>query len=83
MDLARERSSFWVGGRSMRLSKWPASICLRTWDLSRFYTIEMPNDGQPYAITVDLSGIFKGLVRRRRGLEFVEFSGHGDHLLPE
>ena len=34
---------------------------LRTWDLSRFYTIEMPNDGQPYAITVDLSGIFKGL----------------------
>ena len=34
---------------------------LRTWDLSRFYTIEMPNNGQPYAITVDLSGIFKGL----------------------
>ncbi len=33
----------------------------RSWDLSSHYTIEMPNNGQPYAITVDLSGIFRGL----------------------
>ncbi len=33
----------------------------RSWNLSSYYTIEMPNDGQPYAITVDLSGIFTGL----------------------
>ncbi len=34
---------------------------LRSWDLSEFYTIEMPNNGQPYAITVDTSGIFTSL----------------------
>ncbi len=33
----------------------------RSWDLSEFYTVELANDGQPYAITVDLSGIFRGL----------------------
>ena len=30
---------------------------VRSWDLSSYYTIELPNNGQPYAITVDLSGI--------------------------
>jgi signal transduction histidine kinase len=34
---------------------------LRTWDLSRFYTVELPNNGQPYAITVNTAGIFAGL----------------------
>ena len=34
---------------------------LRIWDLSQFYTVEMPNNGNPYAITVDISGIFTGL----------------------
>ena len=29
----------------------------RSWDLSSYYTIALPNDGEPYAITVDLSGI--------------------------
>ena len=29
----------------------------RSWDLSSYYTITLPNDGEPYAITVDLSGI--------------------------
>ena len=33
----------------------------RAWDLSSYYTIEMPNDRQPYAVTVDTSGIFKSL----------------------
>ena len=30
---------------------------VRSWDLASYYTIALPNDGQPYAITVDLSGI--------------------------
>ncbi len=30
---------------------------LRRWDLTSFYTVELPNGGEPYAITVDLSGI--------------------------
>ena len=30
---------------------------LRSWDLASYYTIELPNNGNPYAITVDLSGI--------------------------
>ena len=30
---------------------------LRSWDLTSYYTIELSNHGQPYAITVDLSGI--------------------------
>lgn len=30
---------------------------LRSWDLASYYTIELPNNGEPYAITVDLSGI--------------------------
>ncbi len=34
---------------------------LRTWNISEYYTVEMPNDGRPYAVTVDLSGIFTGL----------------------
>ncbi|WP_251318402.1 sensor histidine kinase [Flintibacter muris] len=34
---------------------------LRTWNFSSFYTVEMHNNGQPYAVTVDTSGIFTGL----------------------
>ena len=30
---------------------------VRSWDLSSYYTIVLPNNGEPYAITVDLSGI--------------------------
>ena len=30
---------------------------LRRWDLTSFYTVELPNGGDPYAITVDLAGI--------------------------
>ncbi|MCI8423459.1 MAG: HAMP domain-containing histidine kinase [Lawsonibacter sp.] len=30
---------------------------LRTWDLSSYYTVELPNNGRPYAITVDLTGM--------------------------
>lgn len=33
----------------------------RSWNLSSYYTIEMPNGGRPYAVTVDLSGTFSGL----------------------
>lgn len=30
---------------------------LRTYVLFSYYTVELPNGGEPYAITVDLSGI--------------------------
>ena len=30
---------------------------VRSWDLSSYYTIVLPNNGEPYIITVDLSGI--------------------------
>ena len=30
---------------------------IRSWDLASYYTIELSNNGEPYAITVDLSGI--------------------------
>ena len=42
-------------------SRWGTWDGLRMWDISEFYTIEMPNDGQPYAVTVDLSGLFVSL----------------------
>ena len=42
-------------------SRWETQDGLRSWDLSQYYTIELPNGGQPYAITVDTSGIFYGL----------------------
>lgn len=41
--------------------RWETMDGLRTWDLSKSYTVELPNGGQPYSITVDLSGIFSGL----------------------
>ena len=34
---------------------------LRSWDLTSYYEIQMPGDGQPYAIRVDLGGIFRTL----------------------
>ena len=34
---------------------------IRTWDLSSYYTITLPNRGEPYAITVNLSGIAQAL----------------------
>ena len=34
---------------------------LRLWDLSQYYQIQMPDDTTPYAITVNLSGIFQAL----------------------
>ena len=34
---------------------------LRLWDLSQYYQIQMPNETTPYAITVNLSGIFQTL----------------------
>lgn len=43
------------------LPRYETELGLRSWDLSSYYTIEMPNGGQPYAITVDLSGIFTSL----------------------
>ena len=42
-------------------SRWETVDGLRTWDLSSYYTIELPNNGRPYAVTVDTSGIFTGL----------------------
>ena len=33
------------------------ALGVRSWDLASYYTIALPNNGQPYAITVDLSGI--------------------------
>ena len=34
---------------------------LRRWDLSSYYTVELPNGGASYAIRVDLTGIFRTL----------------------
>ena len=34
---------------------------VRTWDITSYYTIELPNNGQPYAITVDMTGISRTL----------------------
>ena len=34
---------------------------LRRWDLSSYYTVELPNGGKPYAVRVDLAGIFRTL----------------------
>ena len=34
---------------------------LRLWDLSRYYQIQMPSETTPYAITVNLTGIFQTL----------------------
>ena len=42
-------------------SRWETVDGLRTWDLSSYYTVELPNNGRPYAVTVDTSGIFAGL----------------------
>ena len=42
-------------------SRWETVDGLRTWNLSSYYTVEMPNNGKPYAVTVDTSGIFAGL----------------------
>ena len=42
-------------------SRWETVDGLRTWELSSYYTIELPNNGRPYAVTVDTSGIFTGL----------------------
>ena len=39
-------------------SRWETVDGLRTWELSSYYTIELPNNGRPYAVTVDTSGIF-------------------------
>ena len=34
---------------------------LRRWNLTSFYTVELPNGGEPYAITVDMTGISRTL----------------------
>ena len=49
-------------GKTLLSFLWPGEHAqtaegLRSWDLFSYYTIELPNGGEPYAITVDLSGI--------------------------
>ena len=34
---------------------------LRSWDLTEYYRVELSNDGSPYAIQVELSGLFRTL----------------------
>ena len=34
---------------------------LRTWDLTQYYRVELPNNGSPYAIQVHLTGLFRTL----------------------
>ena len=34
---------------------------VRTWDISSYYQVELPNGGEPYAITVDMTGIARTL----------------------
>ena len=38
----------------MPAAHWATEEGLRTWDLSSYYTVEMPNNGKPYAVTVDV-----------------------------
>ena len=45
----------------MPAAHWATAEGLRTWNLSSYYTVEMPNNGKPYAVTVDVSGLFTGL----------------------
>ena len=42
-------------------ARWETADGLRSWNLSSYYTVEMPNGGRPYAVTVDTSGIFASL----------------------
>ena len=42
-------------------ARWETADGLHSWNLSSYYTVEMPNNGNPYAITVDTSGLFTGL----------------------
>ena len=53
-------------GGTLRVFSWlkghpETADGLRSWDLAEYYEIQMPGDGQPYAIRVDLSGIFRTL----------------------
>ena len=50
-----------VGSALLFPNRWETAEGRRSWNITEYYTVEMPNDGQPYAITVDLSGIFRGL----------------------
>ena len=34
---------------------------VRIWDITSYYTVELPNGGEPYAITVDMTGISRTL----------------------
>ena len=34
---------------------------VRFWDIASYYTVELPNNGEPYAITVDMSGVARTL----------------------
>ena len=34
---------------------------VRTWDITAYYTVELPNGGEPYAITVDMGGVARTL----------------------
>ena len=34
---------------------------VRFWDIASYYTVELPNSGEPYAITVDMSGVARTL----------------------
>ena len=35
---------------------------LRRWDITSYYTVELPNGGEPYAVTLDLTGAFRLLT---------------------
>lgn len=41
--------------------RWETAEGLRHWNLSEYYQVELSNNGQPYAICVDLSGIYRTL----------------------
>ncbi len=43
------------------ISRRELEEALRTWNISEYYTVELYDNGQPYAITVDMSGLFNGL----------------------
>ena len=53
------------GGALFSLPFLPRSAALedgvRFWDIASYYTVELPNNGEPYAITVDMSGVARTL----------------------
>ena len=61
LDREPQGERFFTARSSLFPQRWETADGLRSWNISEYYTVEMPNNGQPYAVTVELTGIFNGL----------------------